>query len=355
MSCYTGSNIVNDGMILNLDASNRKSWSGTGNERIGSIVPTWDVWGGLTGSAVAYNNSGGQGVFINTITSGGVNWWYSTGGQLPCISSKQYMISAKVRYSGGTPSANLFYVRQYNSSNGQTSEGGKFSSANMTPIQDGFYLAWALFTTDATAVSFYVHGYEYSGGLCIWLEDVQCKLAGLSDISGNGNHGILTGSMIRSSDKSGVIQLNGAGNSINTGLNLSSGAYTVIASARYVTVGGRVITSTTNNWLMGFWGSMTENYYSEGWVSSASDGSGDTTWRILAATGNTIIDTWQMFVNGNLTYSNSNGSQGPNGLGLNVNQGEPSNSEIGTLIAYNRALSAEEVRQNFEATKSKFL
>lgn len=100
MSCYTGSNIVNDGMILNLDASNRKSWSGTGNERIGSIVPTWDVWGGLTGSAVAYNNSGGQGVFINTITSGGVNWWYSTGGQLPCISSKQYMISAKVRYSG---------------------------------------------------------------------------------------------------------------------------------------------------------------------------------------------------------------------------------------------------------------
>lgn len=352
MSCSEGPNIVTNGLILHLDASNRKSFSGIGTERIGGILPAFNNWSGLTGSSTAYNANVKTGVFLTTLTGGGVNWWYSVNGAQACSSSTQYMITAKVKYTGGIPHTNLFYVRQYNSSGAQTSESGKFSSSNMKYIGDGFYLAWALFTTDSTATSFYVHGYEYSGGMNIWLEDVQCKLAGMSDISGNNNNGNLSGTMSVSSSNGGVMQLNST-NYIYTGLNLSSGAFTVMGAARYASVGGRIITSGNNNWLLGHWGVTTENYYSEGWVSSAPSGPSDTNWRILTSTGNTSTDIWNMYVNGSLTFSNSGGSAGPNNLGININS-ERSSSEVGVLLAYNRTLSADEVKQNFYSLRGRF-
>lgn len=354
MSCFNGPGIATSGLILHLDAANRKSFGGVGADRVGGILPTWSTWSDLVGSAVAYSSQGSSGVYLNVInvtTGGGVNWWYSANGGQACTSSTQYTITAKVRYSGNTPSANLFYVRQYNSVGAQTSEGGKFTTSQMIPIGNDMYLAWATFTTDTTAVSFYVHGYEYVP-IQIWLEDVQCKLGGLGDISGCANHGTLTGAVTLSSSYGGVVQFSG-NNYITTGLNLSSGTYTVMAAARYTTIGGRIITAATNNWLMGHWSSYTESHYAEGWVSSAPAGASDTNWRILAASGDSSADSWQMYVNGNRTYSNNGGSQGPNNLGINVYP-ERSTGEVGFLMAYNRVLSAAEIQQNFNALRSRF-
>lgn len=195
MSSYSGPQISKNGLILDLDGANRKSWAGVDSERIGSILPAFGNWNGLTGTTTQYTDSSGkQAVYlkITNANGGGVNWWYSTTGTLACAPGTQYIVSAKIKYSGGTPNANLFYVRQFNSSGSQTSESGKYSSANQIDIGNGYYLAWAYFTTDSTATSFYVHGYDYAN-IDIWLEDVQCKTAGLSDLSGNNNHHIIAG------------------------------------------------------------------------------------------------------------------------------------------------------------------
>lgn len=352
MSVYSGPEIPSDGLILSLDASNRKSFAGVGPERIGSIVPAFGSWSGLVGTSTAYIGKNGQpGVYLQVTTAGGVNYWNSSIGGSACLSSTQYTITALVRYTGGTPSANLFYVRQYNSVGAQTSESGKYTTVNQVSVGDGFYLAWATFTTDATATTFLVHGYEYDV-IQIWLEDVQCKLGGLADISGNSNNGSLTGTMTLSSANGGVIQLSGS-NFISTGLNLASGAYTVFAAARYTVVGGRIITASTNNWLLGHWGATTENHYAEGWVSAVGAGASDTSWRIIAATGNTATDSWQMYVNGVQAQSNANGAAGPNGLGINIYP-ERSSCEVGMLLAYNRVLSADEILQNFAAYRTRF-
>ena len=173
--------------VFNIDAANRKSWAGSGADRITAIYPSWGVWNGLTGSCIAYTApSGTPAVYLTIVTGGGVNYWNSVAYSQPCSSSTQYIISAKIRYTGSstTPSANLFYVRQYNSVGAQTSESGKYSTAQQIDLGNGWYYAWAYFTTDSTATSFLVQGYEYSGAMTIWIEDVQCKLAGTNDVAG---------------------------------------------------------------------------------------------------------------------------------------------------------------------------
>lgn len=173
------------------------------------------------------------------------------------------------------------------------------------------------------------------------------------DSSGNNNHAILTNSPTFSN---GALQFNGANYAQVTSVNLASGASTVMGAARYSGgLRGRMITGINNNWLMGHWAAGTENYYAEGWVSSPNPtGSNDTNWRILAATGNTSTDNWQVFVNGILTHSNTGGSQGPNGIQVPQAGGEQSIGECGFILAYNRVLTDGEIKQNFNALRGRY-
>lgn len=173
----------------------------------------------------------------------------------------------------------------------------------------------------------------------------------VNDISGNGNNGTITGSITLSN---GAFQFT-TGNYITTTLNLATGEYTIVASARWTGgSNGRIITSFSNNWLMGHWAGTTENHYAEGWVSAVSSGAGDTNWRIYAASGSTNADSWQMYVNGTQTYSNNSGSAGPNRPGINCNTGEYSNGQCGIFLIYNRVLSTAEVSQTYQSLRGRY-
>lgn len=142
-------------------------------------------------------------------------------------------------------------------------------------------------------------------------------------------------------------------------LNLSSGSYTVVAATRYTgTPTGRIVSGRTNNWLLGHWGSTTENHYAAGWVTSSSSGPNDTNWRIYVSTGNTSTDRYSFWVNGEKKISNSTGgSQGPNGFGLfhyDPGNSEYSQGEIAYLAAYNRVLSDSEVDTVYNSLKGRF-
>lgn len=186
MSVYSGPEIANNGLVMAIDTGVLKGAHGAGADRIGYILPTFGSWSGMTGTCVTYKNNG---VYLNTLTSGGVNYWNSVNAATACLSSTEYVVSAKVKITGSstTPHPNLFYVRQYNSSGTQTSESGKFNSSNWIPIGDDYYFTWAYFTTDSTATTFLVQGYEYSANMNIWLEDVRCYQSGTRDLTGNGN------------------------------------------------------------------------------------------------------------------------------------------------------------------------
>jgi len=172
-----------------------------------------------------------------------------------------------------------------------------------------------------------------------------------------GVNGTLTNGPTYSSANGGVFVLDGVNDYIYVPLDLSTSNYTIIGAARYVVVGGRTFSALTNNWLMGHWSVSTENYYANGWVSSVGAGTGDTNWRIYAATGDYSGDSWGMYVNGQLNVSpNTGGSNGPNGfaIGSTGGSGEFSNSHISNLLIYNRVLTAAEVSQNFNALRGRF-
>jgi len=144
----------------------------------------------------------------------------------------------------------------------------------------------------------------------------------------------------------------------SSGLNLASSSYTIIGVARYSGgTRGRIITALNNNWLMGHWGSSTENHYAEGWVSSVSAGANDTNWRVYAATWNSSTDSASMFVNGLRTAGpNANASAGPNEFSIGAYLGlhEVSNGEFACLYVYNRVLTDEEIMQMYYMLRSEF-
>ncbi|WP_165917299.1 CARDB domain-containing protein [Flaviaesturariibacter aridisoli] len=118
--------------------------------------------------------------------------------------------------------------------------------------------------------------------------------------------------------------------------------FTVICASRQT--GGaraRVLSSVSNNWLLGFHGGRHGDAYFEGWVhldySMAADNS------IYVHTGASNGSVSQVYENGSLLSSNSNGVYPPYGLQLNGNgyYGERSDCEFYDIVAYNTVLSPE--------------
>jgi len=185
----------------------------------------------------------------------------------------------------------------------------------------------------------------------------------LRDISGNGRHGLLINTPTYSTNYGGVLTFNGSTNYVTCAndFNFTTGTYTIVCATRYSgATRGRMVNSVFNNWLIGQWSSSTENYYAEGWVTATGAGANDTNWRIYAATGDSVADSWSNYTNGVLGSSNNGGSQGPNGLSIGVqgNNGayntEWSTGDFSFVLAYNRVLTATEIKRNFYAYRNRF-
>jgi len=176
------------------------------------------------------------------------------------------------------------------------------------------------------------------------------------DLTGNGYNGTFNaGVTFDSATNSGIIVLDGTGYITTTVPNLASTNYTVMVGQKYSgATRGRITCTTTNNWLLGCWGSTTENYYAEGWVTGGgSIGANDTNWRIVAGTGNISEDQYTMYVNGTITYSNNGGSAGPNVISICGYAGERSTASVSFLLVYNRVLSSYEIAENFQALRGR--
>ena len=176
MSSHCNPSVVDDGLVFLYDVEDIQSYKGEPTVNLaGSIVKRFSNWNGLTGTTEYYTTSSGdQGVKLVTTASGGVQW-YSFSTVYNIQASTQYTISATVKYTGGTPHPNLLYVRQYDG-NGQTSESGKFTTANVRDLGGGWKRIWSTFTTDSTTTHINLQGYEYTTGKTIYIQDLQFEL-----------------------------------------------------------------------------------------------------------------------------------------------------------------------------------
>jgi hypothetical protein len=177
------------------------------------------------------------------------------------------------------------------------------------------------------------------------------------DASGNGYTGTLVNGVTHSSSNGGVFVLDGVNDYIDIPINLATTNYTVFGASRYTSIGGRIFSAKNNNWLMGHWSSTTQNYFAAGWVTGVGSGTGDTNWRIYAATGDISGDSYNFYVNGTLNAGPSNGGVvGPNGFAIGSYAGtsEFAAGHVGIFLVYNTILTATQIAQNFNALRGRY-
>jgi hypothetical protein len=170
-----------------------------------------------------------------------------------------------------------------------------------------------------------------------------------TDLSGSSNNCILSGTATTWTGS--AITFDGTANVGKVAsLNLATTNYTIIAVARYSGLTrGRVVTAISNNWLLGHWSGTTENYYAQEWVTAVGAGSNDTNWRVLVGTGDIAGDVYNLWVNNQkpIPQNPSGGIAGPNGIAIACHTGtlnnEPSNCQVGVVLAYNRVLTDKEI------------
>lgn len=394
--------IVTDGLVFAIDNRNDKSYKGPVMSNIANqITPIG------TGTANGYSfASSTESVSIPTVgtmtaqVNSGFNNYPSVStnccpslfyyGNVNVSPSTLYTYGILYKTTSGYSHPNFMYRYEYNSGGTYLTEQGVHSTTNRIHLGDGWYWAWGTFTTQATASYLVTYLFYYNYGTATdkvyvadvmitqgdytklhprYWPDVNTSRANTSAILDMTNRNVLTASSLTYAN-TGNFSFNGSSNQIifpeNSDFNTQTPTIEVWVKTN----------ATSQN---GFW-------FEKGTVNSQyalfQEGS-SITWRLttnvssLTAPAASYINTNQyaqivgtytagdrrIYVNGKqvasdaLNYTiptNTNGcSIGVYG-GFNGSRGYYYNGEIAIVRFYNRALSASEVLQNFNALRGRF-
>ena len=113
--------------------------------------------------------------------------------------------------------------------------------------------------------------------------------------------------------------------------------FTAIYGARVTGQKQRVLTSRSNNWLLGWWGNNDRSAYFEGWIVNNNV---DPENQFAVQAGKSSGSVSHYYKNGTLIATNSGGVTGPNGIAMNkwMGSGEASDCDFTDVILFNRAL-----------------
>ena len=363
----------------------------TTNLTSSTLTNVFSNWGGLVGTSTTYTDGylGGSGVHVVITTGGGVNWWSSP--SLTGLSGNtQYTVSATIKSTGATPSANTFYIREYNSSDTQLKEQGYWSNSRMIDLGGGWYRAWGTVTTQSATVRILLHGYSYSSNTNIKIQDLQFEAGSVaSPFAGYGGSRSNTGSLIDLTGETnidvtsaswttddGQIDLDGTGDHFETSTNCGLTSDITIeavfkeegATSPHTTVlctdtnyqRGVKLMSFCNTNRYGLWlGFGSSNHHAM--VNETLNN--DTVYHLVASwsqgTGQAKI-----YLNGVLKSTQSTGQTGQislaNGLihtgidyhGLGNSYGLNGQVYVGRI--YNKVLTDAEVQHNYSVYKNRF-
>jgi hypothetical protein len=324
---------------------------------------------------------------------------------IPVSPSTTYTYSIIYKTTTGYTHPNFMYRYEYNSANTYLTEGGVHSTNNRIELGDGWYYAWGQFTTQSTTAHIitFLFYYQYATWDRVYVDRVSIGAGStvpepqhltnynstnsgtLTDLSGNGYNATLHNGVTYSTDGGGSLVFDGSN---DMGM-ISDGA------ALYWTPGGSVgrSTMTIDMWVKS---SDTDGrFYSKPW-----NGSGqyniwilpDSFYLFTGSSSNSISfgrnlsnNTWtnivcwangtQMgyYLNGNEHVGSQNhGLSGgvpsagqsniptalmtlyPYGDGWGGTTGFSIAGNLGPTRIYNRVLTANEVLQNFNATRGRF-
>ena len=188
-----------------------------------------------------------------------------------------------------------------------------------------------------------------------------------TDLSGNGNNGVLTNGPTYSSNNKGFFTFDGVNDYIlATALNLNELTicawvkFSSISNTAYPTIINKEVANTSRNFWMGltpwFTFGRSVSGSDEGLTSSITPNLNQ--WYYVVAT-NTLAPVFSIYINGVLnntaTFSGSLSTGGSvTWIGTYRDLFYPMNGNIAQVSIYNRALSAAEIQQNYNSVKGRY-
>lgn len=396
--------IVTNGMVFAYDSDNIKSYKGPAIQNMASTIVA--VNQSATGMSFTSSTESvsipGLGQVISPKLTGFNNYsvsnicciqtyYYVIGnGTVPVSPSTTYTYSIVYKTTSGYTHPNFMYRYEYNGGTYVT-EVGIHNDTNRIHLGDGWYWAWATFTTAATTNLLYLRGFYYNylttndniyiakvlvtpgnfTGLhpSRWpdVNTTRANTATVYDISGQ-NIQMTANSLTYTSN--GSVAFNGSNNYIDTGNPTAARLTTSISIDSWV--------NTSNT--LGNGNIVNKNYNSGYRLRISSDNSilflyvspaglvgcvtssniiTNNTWNNIVVTGD-INAGGKIYLNGNLVTSTGD-SYNPTGannenllIGSAPGFGEYFSGRISSVKIYNRALTAAEVKQNYNALRGRF-
>jgi Concanavalin A-like lectin/glucanases superfamily len=416
MALQHTSAIVTNGLAFAYDMNSIRSYKGPTIQNIANVISVIGGTGtGYSSTAstevVTLPGLGPITSYVNTIQNNYTSYTPNSNNCCPSLHSwggitvtpsTQYTYLILYRCNTGYTNPNYMYRYEYTSNGGTyVTEGGVHSNSNRVSLGDGWYYAWGTFTTQATTTwlshcgTFY---YRYSNTAD------RLSVAKVAIIPGNyaGLHPKYWPNPVSTrSNTQAIVDLTNTNTITANSLTYNSDGTFSFSGSDYATVGalsGSFSSFTVSVW---FNSSAVENYrnpidcnYSTYTGVTGNVGprleqnsSGNLMWVTSGnTTNNSVFDaftvkssglsanTWYNAVltwtNGSAsTYLNGNivtsGAATPNGFvgtfgsvvigkGYGIATDRSFKGQVGSVNIYNRALTAAEVQQNFNALKGRY-
>ena len=416
MGLVSSPNVVRDSLIVNLDASSIRSFQGVARTNYakgvtfssgGSNTSTYKYTQGTevvnipqigkrTVSYVDHWNdyNGGSGQCCPNL------FYYHTSG-IYLSPSTTYTYSLIYKTTTGYTHPNFMYRYEYNSSGTYLTEQGIHNDSNRTHLGDGWYYAWGQFTTQSTTsyIVAYLFYYQYATWDRIYVDRVSI-VAGSTvpdikhitayDSTNTGNlvnlvgtdNGTLVNGPTYDSSNGGSLVFDGTNDYIAIPHTSAKWTPSSASTLNYITIELWIKTSDTSGYYISRpWNGNGEyNYlaYNGGLqlvVGNQSNtvsvtGFADNTWRhvvywISPTQFGSYVDGGNA-TSGNHGITNNTPASGDSNLSLNImtlypygegwggNTGFSISGNIGLVRVYNKVLTANEVLQNYNATRQRF-
>ena len=388
MGCFAGPEIPSDGLVLALDGANFKSFKGeaTTNELLDI---TWVGDGGGTGTLVTDNNLRYNGYPTYYYTPGSSINSYLNGADVDAArTSTVWTFSCYVKREDSAPITYLGVYMYYPSSDG-------YDSGSIQDVGNG----WYRISRTRTGTSSYISLCGFTGfigfyfGIKYYLSGAQLEKksytttyvstnttrgttvatgGGWADLMGNGNNGELVNGVRESSANGGSLVFDGTDDYISltrNDFNTSLPNFTISAlfykTADGIILGNHYHGSTwesiwfsTTEFTVNAANNNTTNRQTLSYTTSSNS------WMNLVAVNNSSQNYMKVFLNGaelatkTATVVPWNSSIIPT-IGAQLYAGTnaptgPISANIAQVSIYNRALSAAEIQQNFNATRSRY-
>lgn len=193
-----------------------------------------------------------------------------------------------------------------------------------------------------------------------------------TDLSANSNNGTLTNGPTFSSANGGSIVFDGTNDYVNTGMNPSYTAVTIGCWFQYSNIYTSNVVGRYNNWntagvfripanaIIGVGGQATGNGYDEmSPDSSLSFSAGQWVNAVFTYDGSIYRSYHQGLAGDTISRSHTFSSVPSQNIWIGRRTSDPTlahyySGKISNVSIYNRALSADEIRQNYLATKGRY-